>query len=67
MKLFSIHFFCIISCLFLTTATPLASAAESAFVPTGFQLYYGSDPEIMLQLQHQMRTGQVDCHRSTRV
>ncbi|QDT96584.1 endo alpha-1,4 polygalactosaminidase [Gimesia aquarii] len=59
MKLFTLLFLCIMCNLILTTSARLVSAEEKAFVPTGFQLYYGSDPKIMKQLKKRMHKGQI--------
>lgn len=59
MKIFSCLYFSILFNLALATTAPLVSAEEKVFVPTSFQLYYGSDPKIMSQLQEQLKKGQV--------
>ncbi|MFH1303828.1 MAG: endo alpha-1,4 polygalactosaminidase [Planctomycetota bacterium] len=59
MKIFSNFALSLIFGLLLVIITPPASATENAFVPTGFQLYYGSDPTLLNQMQRQMRKGQV--------
>lgn len=35
------------------------SADQPAFVPSSFQLYYGSDPQVLKSLREQIRPGQV--------
>lgn len=59
MKLFSHLFLSIIFCFYFVATVPLVSAEEKSFVPTSFQLYYGSDPKIIKQLQERMQKGQV--------
>lgn len=59
MKPFSLLFLCILCKLILSASAPLVSAEDKVFVPAGFQLYYGSDPKIMKQLQQRMQKGQI--------
>ncbi len=59
MKLFSNLFLSLIFCLSVTSNTPLYSAKDADFQPTGFQLYYGSDVKILNKLQHQLQKDQI--------
>lgn len=45
--------------LLLVHGKQLHSAEQTNFIPTDFQLYYGSDAKVLDKLQHQMRKGQV--------
>ncbi len=59
MKLYSNPVLSLMFGLFLLNFTMPVLAEENAFVPTGFQLYYGSDSKILNQMQQRMRKGQV--------
>ncbi|WP_417391595.1 endo alpha-1,4 polygalactosaminidase [Gimesia sp.] len=50
-----------VMCLMLFVISPLAVMGEETdkFKPAGFQLYYGSDPQILDLLQQRMQPGQV--------
>lgn len=59
MRLYCYLCLCLTFGLVLHQETELHSAEPAAFVPTDFQLYYGSDPKIFKQLQQQIQKGQV--------
>lgn len=46
-------------CLMLFTISPLFGEEKVKFKPSGFQLYYGSNPQVLDQLQKQIQPGQV--------
>ncbi|QDT92442.1 endo alpha-1,4 polygalactosaminidase [Gimesia algae] len=45
--------------LMVSAIQPLSATERSRFIPKGFQLYYGSDPKVLVQLQQRIQPGQV--------
>ncbi|QDV19430.1 hypothetical protein Pan153_40950 [Gimesia panareensis] len=50
---------CLLLLILFTVTGRAESADKPAFVPTSYQLYYGSDPQVLKSLREQIRPGQV--------
>ncbi|WP_339684201.1 endo alpha-1,4 polygalactosaminidase [Gimesia maris] len=59
MKLLTLQLLLFVLCLITSTIQPLSATEQKRFIPAGFQLYYGSDPQVLDQLQQRIQPGQV--------
>ncbi|HCO26276.1 MAG: hypothetical protein CME31_12200 [Gimesia sp.] len=59
MKLLTLQLLLFVLCLITSTIQPLSAMEQKRFIPAGFQLYYGSDPQVLDQLQQRIQPGQV--------
>lgn len=59
MNLRSLRNLLFVLCLIASAIQPLSATEQSRFKPTDFQLYYGSDPRVLDQLQQHIQPGQV--------
>ena len=59
MKLRTLQLLLFVLCLITSTIQPLSAMEQKRFIPAGFQLYYGSDPQVLDQLQQRIQPGQV--------
>jgi endo-alpha-1,4-polygalactosaminidase (GH114 family) len=59
MKLRTLQLLLFVLCLITSTIQPLSATEQKRFIPAGFQLYYGSDPQVLDQLQQRIQPGQV--------